>query len=112
MPALDPETFEEEKYREFLPKLQTAYKRAFDRLNDEYDSSLVHAIDQQVLNESEPSYEGDGEFVLDLPADPLDRLDGVVVADERAQAVLDRYVTEVEAQLAAVFDVDGSEPKA
>jgi hypothetical protein len=109
MPDFDPETFEEEKYVEHFPQLQTAYKRAFDRLNGEYDSQLVHAIDQQILDESEPVFE-DGDFHLELPADPLDRLQGVVVSDERASELLEEYVAEIERQLRDVFDVD--EPKA
>ncbi|MFB6119973.1 MAG: DUF5783 family protein [Halobacteriaceae archaeon] len=113
MADFDPEKFEAEKYREYFPQLQNAYKRAFDRLNGEYDSQLVHAIDQQILNESEPVYEGDGEFTLELPEDPLDRLEGVVVSDERAAELLDLYVDEIESQLQNVFGVGNQdEPKA
>jgi hypothetical protein len=113
MSDLTPSEFEAEKYRDYFPQLQNAYKRAFDRLNEEYDSQLVHAIDQQVLNESEPVYEGDGEFALELPADPLERLDGVVASEERAAELLERYVAEIERQLVAVFGVgDADEPKA
>lgn len=111
MADFDPERFEAEKYREYFPQLQQAYKNAFDRLNAEYDSTLVHALDQQVLNESEPVYE-DGAFSLKLPADPLDRLEGVVASEERAAAVLEEYVAEIEAELASVFGVEGDEPKA
>jgi len=112
MADFDPETFEAEKYREYFPKLQSAYKRAFDRLNEEYDSQIVHAIDQQILNESEPVYE-DGDFTLELPEDPLDRLEGVVVSDDRAAELLDVYVDEIEAQLRSVFGVGNQdEPKA
>ena len=112
MADFDPETFEAEKYREYFPQLQNAYKRAFDRLNEEYDSRLVHAIDQQILNESEPVYEGDGEFTLELPENPLDRLEGVI-SDDRAAELLDVYVAEIETQLQTVFGVgDRDEPKA
>jgi hypothetical protein len=64
---------------------------------------LIHAIDQQILNESEPFYEGDGQFRVDLPEDPMERLTAVVVDDEKAEAVLDRYVEEIESELRAVF---------
>jgi hypothetical protein len=100
---LDPETFEEEKFVEYFPKLQTAYKRAFNELNETYDSELVHAIDQQILNESEPHYEGDGEFSVELPEDPLERLQGIVAADERVEELLDRHTNEIERQLRVVF---------
>lgn len=109
---LDPETFEEEKFREYFPQLQTAYKRAFDRLKERYDSELIHALDQQVLNESEPVYEGDGEFRIELPDDPTDRIQGVVVSDEKAAATLEEYVAELRRQLRDVFGVEDPEPKA
>ena len=105
MTELTPETFEEEKYVEYFPKLQTAYKRAFNEMNEEYDSDLVHGIDQRVLAESEPHYEGDGEFTIDLPENPLDRLDGVLASDEKVEAVLERYTEELRAQLRRIFGV-------
>jgi hypothetical protein len=109
MTDLDPETFDEQKYVEWFPKLQTAYKRAFDRLNDEYDSTLVHAIDQQVLSESEPFYEGDGEFRVEVPENPADRVEGVVASDEKIEQLVSVYVEEIERQLRAVFGVDAAD---
>lgn len=106
---LDPETFEEQKFVDYFPQLQTAYKRAFNELNETYDSELVHALDQQVLDESEPHYEGDGEFEVELPPDPLDRVQGVVAADERIAELLDLYVAEIERQLRAVFGFEADE---
>ncbi|MFB6074791.1 MAG: DUF5783 family protein [Haloarculaceae archaeon] len=103
MTEFDPEQFED-KYANYFPELQRAYKNAFEEMNDQYDSELVHAIDQQILNESEPFYEGDGEFRVELPDAPLDRLTGVIVDDEKAGAVLERYVAAIEAELAAVFE--------
>jgi hypothetical protein len=105
MTDLDPETFEAEKYVEFFPKLQHAYKNAFNRVNERYDAELVHAIDQQVLNESEPHYEGDGEFEIELPDDPYDRLEGVLADEEKFDAVLSAYVAEIETELERVFGV-------
>jgi hypothetical protein len=59
-----------------------------------------------VLNESEPFYEGDGEFRVALPEDPKERVDGpVLVDDEKFDPVLDRYVDEIEAELQRVFGV-------
>ena len=102
MSDFDPEKFED-KYQHYFPELQRAYKQAFETMNDAYDSELVHAIDQQVLAESEPFYEGDGEFRVELPEDAAERLQGVLVDDEKFAAVLDRYVDEIEAELRAVF---------
>ncbi|MFD1513939.1 DUF5783 family protein [Halomarina rubra] len=104
MTDFDPETFEEEKYVEHFTALQQAYKRAFDVMNAEYDSGLIHGIDQMVLNESEPFYEG-GEFRIELPEAPYERLQGVVVERERFDAVLERYVEELRRQLRREFDV-------
>ena len=102
MADFDPEKFED-KYANYFPELQQAYKNAFNRMNDQYDSELVHAIDQQVLNESEPFYEGDGEFRVELPDDPYDRVSGVLVEEERFEQVLERHVEEIETELQRVF---------
>jgi hypothetical protein len=107
MPAFDfdPEKFED-KYEHYFPQLQQAYRQAFETMNEAYDSELVHAIDQAILAESEPFYEGEGEFRVELPDDPIQSLDGIVVDSEKATQVLDRYVEEIEAQLASVFGFD------
>ncbi|ELY50223.1 DUF5783 family protein [Natronorubrum bangense] len=102
MVEFDPEKFED-KYANYFPELQQAYKNAFNCMNDNYDSELVHAIDQQVLNESEPFYEGDGEFRIELPDDPYGRLSGVVVEEERFEQVLERHVVEIETELERIF---------
>ena len=104
--SLDPETFEEEKYVDYFPQLQRAYKDAFERMNERYDSTLVHGIDQAILSESEPFYEPDG-FRIELPEDPAARLEGVVVVDdEKLDAVLDDYVETLQAELRETFDAE------
>jgi hypothetical protein len=101
---MDAETFDEEKYVDLFPQLQQAYKNVFSRMNDSYDSTLIHGIDQQILNESEPFYDDDSEsFVVELPDDPYDRLTGVAVAEERFESVLEEYRTELESELEATF---------
>jgi hypothetical protein len=105
MTDLTPEEFEAEKYVDYFPQLQTAYKRAFDEMNEVHDSDLVHGIDQTILAESEPHYEGDGEFRLELPEDPISRLEGVLVADDDAREVLDEYTDRICAHLRDQFDV-------
>jgi hypothetical protein len=102
MAEFDPDKFED-KYANYFAELQQSYKRAFETMNDRYDSELIHAIDQFVLNESEPFYEGDDEFRIELPDDPYDRLQGVVVAEEKFEEILDRYVGEIEAELKRTF---------
>ncbi|MFC6731195.1 MULTISPECIES: DUF5783 family protein [unclassified Haladaptatus] len=104
MSEFDPKKFED-KYVHYFPQLQQAYKSAFNSMNDEYDSQLVHGIDQQILNESEPFYEGDGKFRIELPPNPHERLTAVVVDDEKLDAVLAVYVERIEAELQAVFDL-------
>jgi hypothetical protein len=102
MADFDPEKFED-KYVHYFNELQRAYKNVFNRLNEKYDSELIHAIDQQVLNESEPFYEGDGEFRVELPEDPADRVQGVLVKDEKVEEVLEIYVEEIEEELSRLF---------
>ncbi|WP_129114175.1 DUF5783 family protein [Halegenticoccus tardaugens] len=106
MTEFDPEKFED-KYVHYFPQLQRAYKNAFDTMNEAYDSELIHAIDQGILNESEPFY-ADGEFHVELPEDPADRLGGVLVDDEKLEATLARYVEEIESELHRVFGVERS----
>ena len=101
---MDAETFDEEKYVDFFPQLQQAYKDVFNRMNERYDSTLIHGIDQQVLNESEPFYDDDAEaFYIDVPDDPYDRLTEIVVEKERFEDVLSAYVDELEDELERTF---------
>lgn len=102
MATFDPDKFED-KYKHYFPELQRAYKQAFETMNDEYDSELIHAIDQQVLAESEPFYEGDSEFRIELPADPTSALQGILVDDEKFEEIMDIYLDELEAELQSVF---------
>ncbi|WP_252699842.1 DUF5783 family protein [Natronosalvus vescus] len=104
MTDFDPEQFED-KYANYFPELQQAYKNAFSRINERYDSTLVHAIDQQVLNESEPFYDEDDGFWIELPDDPYDRITGVVVEKEQFEHVLEAHVDAIETELERIFDV-------
>ncbi|WP_049969109.1 DUF5783 family protein [Haladaptatus cibarius] len=107
MTEFDPEKFED-KYVHYFNELQRAYKNAFNYMNDRYDSQVIHAIDQQVLNESEPFYEGDGEFRVELPDDPVDRVQGVLVDDEKLEELLNAYVERIESELTRVFGLQSS----
>lgn len=109
MTDFSPEKFED-KYANYFPELQTAYKNAFESMNNRYDSELIHAIDQQVLNESEPFYEGE-EFRIELPENPKERVTGIVVAEKKLDAVLTEYVETLEAELVDVFGLDEGSPK-
>jgi len=109
MPEFDPEKFEE-KYVHYLTELQRAYRSAFEQMNERYDSELVHAIDQQVLNESEPFYEGEGRFRIELPENPNGRIGGVLVDEEKVDAVLAEYVERLEVEIRRVFGFEGEEP--
>lgn len=107
MAEFDPERFEEEKYADYFTELQRAYKSAFDRMNDRFDSTLIHAIDQQVLSESEPFYE-DGGFRIALPDDTLQRVRsaGVMVNEEKLNEIMDIYVDELKTELRRLFDLE------
>lgn len=112
MSNFEPEAFEDEKYSAYFSELQQAYKRSFDRMNDRYDSTLVHAIDQHVLSESEPFYE-DGGFRIDLPEDPppLDRVRnaGVMIDEEKLDEIMDIYMEELRTELRRVFDLEAGD---
>ncbi|MBP1986134.1 DUF5783 family protein [Halolamina salifodinae] len=108
MTEFDPETFEEEKYREHFAELQRAYKDAFDQMTDEFDSDLIHALDQQVLNESEPQFV-DGRFEIELPEDPAERVTAVSVDADTVTETLSRYTDEIAAQLHQLFGVERPE---
>jgi hypothetical protein len=105
MSEFDPEQFED-KYANYFPQLQKAYQQAFEVMNDRYDSELVHAIDQQVLNESEPFYDEDRGFYVELPESPSERLTAVIVDDEKLSVVMEEYVDQLESELHHIFGVD------
>ncbi|MCO8242558.1 MULTISPECIES: DUF5783 family protein [unclassified Haladaptatus] len=109
MTEFDAEKFED-KYVHYFNELQRGYKNAFSYMNERYDSKLIHAIDQEVLNESEPFYQGDGEFRIDLPENPTDRVRSVVVEDEKLEETLSVYVERLEYELARVFGFEPSDP--
>ncbi|ERH07304.1 MAG: hypothetical protein J07HN4v3_02943 [Halonotius sp. J07HN4] len=104
MVEFDPEKFED-KYEHYFPQLQRAYKNAFNTMNDTYDSTLIHGIDQQVLNESEPMYDPESGFTISLPDDPYDRLTGVVVDRKTFEETLDHYTEEIETELRQLFEL-------
>ena len=105
MVEFDPEQFED-KYANYFPQLQRAYKNAFNTMNDTYDSTLIHALAQQVLNESEPCYAPDREgFDIELPDEPYSRLEGVVVDREQFETVLEAYTEEIDSQLQRTFQL-------
>ncbi|MFT4933299.1 MAG: hypothetical protein ACI91T_003204 [Natronomonas sp.] len=108
MADFDAETFEAEKYTEHFTELQRAYKNAFETMNGQYDSDLIHAIDQQVLNESEPHF-ADGRFEVELPEDPADRVTAVNVDDGTLSETLDHYTDEIVAELHELFGVERPE---
>lgn len=104
MSKFDPEKFED-KYIHYFTELQRAYKNAFEKMNNSYDSQLIHAIDQLVLNESEPVFDEIEGFSIALPEDPYPRLQGHFVVDEaKFDAVLDVYVETLESELEAIFE--------
>lgn len=104
MTEFDPQKFED-KYVHYFTELQKAYKNAFEEMNDTYDSELVHAIDQLVLNESEPFFDEESGFEVNLPDEPFERVSGQIVVDrEKFEHVLETYVEIIEEELHRVFD--------
>ncbi|WP_458210205.1 DUF5783 family protein [Haladaptatus sp. NG-SE-30] len=105
MTSFDAEKFEE-KYVNYFDELQEAYSNAFQYMHGRYDSNLLRSIDHKVLNESEPFYEGDGEFRVELPDNPRDRVQPVSIDDDEFDAVLREFVERIELELRRVFEFD------
>lgn len=104
MTEFDPERFED-KYLHYFEELEAAYSNAYNQLHGRYDSELLRAIDRQILNESEPFYDGNGEFRVELPDDPAGRVPAV--ADhEQFETVLDEFVDRIEAELRRTFEFE------
>lgn len=105
MTEFDPEKFDE-KYVYYFEELEEAYSKAYQQLHGRVDSDVLRTIDRQVLDESEPVYEGDGSFRVAIP-------DGAV-ADARAMfddpetfdAVLADFTDGIEAELSRTFEFD------
>jgi hypothetical protein len=107
MAAFDPEKFED-KYVHYLDELQTAYSNAYQHFHGQYDSTLLRSIDRQVLDESEPFYEGDGEFRVELPENPRERVGQIPVGDETFETVLQAFVDRIELELQRVFEFEAA----
>ena len=107
MTAFDPEKFED-KYVHYFDELQEAYKSAYQSMHGRYDSDLLRAIDRQVLDESEPFYEGkgEGEFRVALPDTPRDRVQNLPADNETFDATLREFVERIEFELARTFGFD------
>ena len=108
MTDFDPERFED-KYEHYFTELQQAYKSAFDVMSERYDSGLIHAIDQYALAESEPFYEGNGQFRIELPEDAIERVVPETELDEtELKAVYEAYTDELERQIRDAFGLSTS----
>jgi hypothetical protein len=102
MTDFDPEKFEE-KYVHYFEELETAYSNAYQHLHGTRDSELLRAIDRQVLSESEPVYEGDGQFRVELPDDIDERARALPGDEDRFQTVLDEFTDRIEDELRRIF---------
>ncbi len=105
MSEFDPEKFEE-KYVHYFEELETAYSNAYQYLHGQRDSEILRAIDRQILSESEPVYEGDGEFRVALPDDLAERARSLPGGEEQFQAVLEEFTDRIEYELRRVFEFE------
>lgn len=102
MTEFDPEKFEE-KYVHYFEELETAYSNAYQTLHGQYDSEVLRAIDRQVLSESEPVYEGDGEFSVRLPEDVDERAASLPGDEATFETVLTEFTDNIERELRSIF---------
>ncbi len=105
MTTFDEEKFEE-KYVHYFEELERAYSNAFSALHGTADSTLLRAIDRQVMSESEPVYDGDGQFTVQLPDDPQSMVDGVQGSEHQFTQLLDQFVELVETELQEIFEFE------
>ncbi|MBV0925182.1 hypothetical protein KTS45_13335 [Halomicroarcula limicola] len=105
MTEFDPEKFED-KYVHYFEELETAYSNAYQNLHGRYDSEVLRGIDRQVLSESEPVYEGDGEFRVVLPDDASERAESLPGDRETFDTVLTAFTDNIEAELRRLFGFD------
>ncbi|NUB91843.1 hypothetical protein HTZ84_08415 [Haloterrigena sp. SYSU A558-1] len=108
MTEFDPEKFED-KYVHYFEELQEAYSNAYNQLHGRYDSEILKAIDRNVLSESEPFYEGDGEFRIELPDERVEEVRSAVGEPERFDTVLEELVTRIEAELRRIFGFESAD---
>jgi hypothetical protein len=70
---------------------------------------VLRAIDRQVLDGSEPFYEGDGEFRVELPENPRERVGDLPVDEATFDTVLEEFTDRIELELARVFGSESGE---
>ncbi|WP_339103906.1 DUF5783 family protein [Haloterrigena salinisoli] len=104
----DPEKFED-KYVHYFEELQEAYSNAYNQLHGRYDSAILKAIDRNVLSESEPFYEGDGEFRVDLPEERVEEVRAAVGDPDQFDTVLEELVDRIETELRRIFGFESAD---
>lgn len=102
MTEFDSEKFEE-KYVYYFEELETAYSNAYQQLHGQVNSEVLRAIDRQVLSESEPVYEGDGEFRVTIPDDAKENARPLPGDEESVDAILEEFVVRIEQELRQIF---------
>ncbi|WP_436343351.1 DUF5783 family protein [Natronorubrum sp. FCH18a] len=107
MTEFDPEKFED-KYIHYFEELEEAYSNAYNQLHGRYDSTVLKAIDRKVLSESEPFYEGEGEFRVEVPDDARERV-GAVADHEQFDVVLEELVERIERELRRIFGFESAD---
>jgi hypothetical protein len=101
----NPEQFEE-KYQYYFDEIEKAYSAAYQQLHGEYNSDILRAIDRNVLSESEPVYEGNGEFRVILPDDLDERAKSLPGDEEAFNTVLEEFTAEIEHELHRIFEFE------
>ncbi len=105
MTEFDPEKFEE-KYQYYFEEIERAYSDAYQQLHGECDSALLRAVDRNVLSESEPVYEGNGEFRISLPADVGERAQSLPGDEEAFNTVVEEFTDRIERELRRTFEFE------
>lgn len=105
MTTFDPDKFDE-KYRHYFEALERAYSNAYEELHGDADSQILKAVDRTILAESEPMYDGEGEFRIALPDDVDTRIASIGAEASAVEAVLERLTDEIERELRRIFEFE------
>lgn len=105
MTTFDPDKFDE-KYLHYFEELEQAYSNAYEELHGDVDSQILKAVDRTILAESEPMYDGEGEFRIQLPDDVDTRIASIGADGAAVEAILERLTDEIEHELRRIFEFE------
>lgn len=102
MVEFNPEKFQD-KYEYYFEEIESACSDAYQQLHGGYNAELLRAIDRQVRSESDPVYEGNGEFRVVLPDDTREPAQSLPGGEAAFNTVLAESTAGIERELHRLF---------